>query len=802
MEKTLFRHALALIALLSYLFATAQTRPFTVKDDIEMERFNEPLPSSGEGSPNLARLSPDGKVLAIVTTRGIIATNKVRSTISLCDVHAAKHYLTASQDDHPPKRKVIAQLDSLPHHSEANAYAPVIKDMRWSTDSTHLYFRGEDSRGVHHLYSVKTDGTDMQVLSPGTRDVWRYEVGDNVIVYKATEVPDTKATFSPATGSAEAIDGRSIPEILFPVENGSFLAKTWKLWTVRLSGKGQTTVAVDHYRVRAPESMSASSLWDPIAISPVGDQVVMLKPVDSVPSSWSGYDPSIGHDSMQYRSDDPALVADDNQMRPRVYTLINLQTGRETSLLDAPEGLTLGYLDHNQIVWSSDGRRVLLANTFMPLRTGSEKKATTSRPCVIASVDLPSLKSSCLIFNSQGSKNFTGDIFTGGIHAAFGSNDDHIVIAYGDGQQGDLRRCFHYEHNEWTESHSKTEARATPLARGHASDVQKNGGPLRFEVKQGLNDSPKLWVTDADSGASKVLWDPNPQLGHLEFGEASVFKWKDRTGREWTGGLVKPVGYVQGKKYPLVIQLYEFDPHTFLTDGSWPTAFAARHLASVGFVVLQIEKDMVMRGGNEAQEHLEAYLSAINALAADDLIDRSRVGLVGFSTTAWYVENALIQCPTLFGAATIADGLDHSYMQYHLSDERSAALQQMDEDIIGARPVGDGLKRWLQAALGFNLDKIRTPLRIEAIRPFSLLGEWEIYSSLKMQGKPVDLIYFPNSRHIHQGPQARLESQQGNVDWMRFWLQGYEDSDPQKANQYRRWERLRSWQKRAPQELP
>ena len=92
---------------------------------------------------------------------------------------------------------------------------------------------------------------------------------------------------------------------------------------------------------------------------------------------------------------------------------------------------------------------------------------------------------------------------------------------------------------------------------------------------------------------------------------------------------------------------------------------------------------------------------------------------------------------------------------------------------------------------GFHLDQIQTPLRIEAIAPISILQEWEIYSSLRMQNKPVDLIYFPAGTHIHQRPLERLASQQGNVDWFRFWLQGYEDLDPSKHSEYLRWEKLR-----------
>ncbi len=32
------------------------------------------------------------------------------------------------------------------------------------------------------------------------------------------------------------------------------------------------------------------------------------------------------------------------------------------------------------------------------------------------------------------------------------------------------------------------------------------------------------------------------------------------------------------------------------------------------------------------------------------------------------------------------------------------------------------------------------------------------------------------------------------VDWFRFWLQGYEDPDPAKAEQYKRWRELRKLQ--------
>jgi dipeptidyl aminopeptidase/acylaminoacyl peptidase len=138
----------------------------------------------------------------------------------------------------------------------------------------------------------------------------------------------------------------------------------------------------------------------------------------------------------------------------------------------------------------------------------------------------------------------------------------------------------------------------------------------------------------------------------------------------------------------------------------------------------------------------------------------------------------------------VADGADFSYVQYLFDGDDSGH----DERIHGGKPLGKNLANYMSLSVASNSDKIKAPLRIEAISPYSVLDEWELFSSLKMQHKPVDLIYFPDGQHILQKPLERLASQQGNVDWFRFWLQGYEDPDPGKADQYKRWQHLKDLQ--------
>lgn len=57
--------------------------------------------------------------------------------------------------------------------------------------------------------------------------------------------------------------------------------------------------------------------------------------------------------------------------------------------------------------------------------------------------------------------------------------------------------------------------------------------------------------------------------------------------------------------------------------------------------------------------------------------------------------------------------------------------------------------------------------------------------------------------HVLTNPRVRFASQQGSVDWFRFWLQGYERTEPvveagetkeSLEAQYQRWRGLRQMQ--------
>jgi len=147
-----------------------------------------------------------------------------------------------------------------------------------------------------------------------------------------------------------------------------------------------------------------------------------------------------------------------------------------------------------------------------------------------------------------------------------------------------------------------------------------------------------------------------------------------------------------------------------------------------------------------------------------------------------------------FAAADLADGVDYSYFQYLTYPNADPIAANEFEQVYGGPPYGKGLSQWLKQSSAFLMDKIETPLRIQALNPVSLLSDWHWYSGLLRLGKPVEMIYIPEGTHILEKPWDRMISQQGNVDWFCFWLKGQEDPDPTKAEQYARWRELRKLQ--------
>jgi hypothetical protein len=111
--------------------------------------------------------------------------------------------------------------------------------------------------------------------------------------------------------------------------------------------------------------------------------------------------------------------------------------------------------------------------------------------------------------------------------------------------------------------------------------------------------------------------------------------------------------------------------------------------------------------------------------------------------------------------------------------------------VAGAPAWGAGLPFWLARAPAFASDKITAPILFSAGDPWHLIEVWQLYASLREQGKPVELQYIRGGQHNLRKIAHVHAHQEMLLDWFDFWLNDHEDPNPAKTLQYGRWRTLK-----------
>jgi len=760
---------------LSNAFSEDAKRRFTVADDIELSHFGDPY----MGGIVPITFSRDGRFFVVDTERGRIDLDRPESTLRVYRTREVEEFLRS-----PRSETERSPLWIITKSSYRNG--PIITHIQWLRDSSGFAFLAKTSAGKNQLFLGDLDTQKIVPLTPPAEQVIAFDIRDrNHYVYciQSPRLAETAMRESQAT--AVDAEGYNIFGLLFGGNDD--------LPFIKLSGHDLGELwAVDDgkpFEVRdgsgEPIPIRREGQWA-LALSPDGRSVVTALAVRDVPPEWEAMYPS-ANNSAVYRikpgHQDAASL--DQSVSVSEYVRIRLSDGQVMQLTNAPVGVAAGWWGSLKSAWSSSGQFVVLPNTFMPPDQQSEKSQGTA-PCT-AVVDIASKKISCVErfqAPSTAGEDEESYRFLGGVEFV-GRTSTRLEMRY-----------MRSNGTEQIEHHSRGPGGTWAIDPAATRDETVPGRPVDAVVEQGMNAPPVLVGVDHQTGASKMIWNPNPQLEQIQLGDESVFRWKDDTGRDWIGGLYKPPDAAPGRRYPLVIQTHGFREKSFDPAGVFPSAFAAQELAAADIVVLQVEDCPIRITNEEASCQIAGYKAAIKQLAAAGLIDPDRVGIIGFSRTCYYVMAALTD-PTLhLRAASITDGIILGYAEYMMSWNVWNNESAHGADImIGAPPFGEGLEDWLEHSPEFNLDKISAPLQIVAIGRPSALALWEPYAGLNYLHKPADFVLLPGvGTHVLTNPAQRAASQTGTVDWFRFWLKGEVDPNPQKREQYDRWRGLRDLQ--------
>ena len=328
------------------------------------------------------------------------------------------------------------------------------------------------------------------------------------------------------------------------------------------------------------------------------------------------------------------------------------------------------------------------------------------------------------------------------------------------------------------------------LTEGALASVQKPSTPY---VEQSFDQRPRLVVKNTDGG-EQVLIDPDDWLDSRTLGRIESTEFHRKDGRTIKAIVYYPPRFAPGKRYPLVIQTHGVNESKFSLNGI-SRNFPGEALAAKDIVVAQVQEniDPSAPDTDEWKQGEASYEAVIDGLVRSGVADRDRVGIQAWSRTGGEV--AYMEA---FSKQHLAAAMFINSATYGIWDYLSEGSDREIEASMGASPYGSGLPVWQRESADFNANMVRTPTLIG--NSDTLFAMWNWYSALRHFDVPAEYWFFAKGSHDLFQVRHRIQFNQLVVDWFDYWLNGREDLDPTKREQYERWEEMCSSQIRRDKE--
>jgi len=301
--------------------------------------------------------------------------------------------------------------------------------------------------------------------------------------------------------------------------------------------------------------------------------------------------------------------------------------------------------------------------------------------------------------------------------------------------------------------------------------------PVAVGVGQGASHPSRAFMVDLRNGRTTLLDEPmSPVISQIELGKVQDWSFRSALGDEIKGRVYYPYHFDKSKKYPLIVYYYGgTNPVSRTFDGRYPF-----HLyAAKGYVVYVIQPSGATGFG---QEFSARHVNAWGKYTADEIIegtkkfcdahpfiDRAKIGCIGASYGGFMT--MYLQTKTdIFAAAVSHAGISditsywgEGYWGYAYSGAASAeSYPWNNKDLyVGQSPL-------------FFADKINTPLLLlhGDVDTNVPVGESiQMFTALKILGKPVELITVAGEDHHIIDYDKRIRWNNSIFAWFAKWLQ-------------------------------
>ena len=286
------------------------------------------------------------------------------------------------------------------------------------------------------------------------------------------------------------------------------------------------------------------------------------------------------------------------------------------------------------------------------------------------------------------------------------------------------------------------------------------------------SEPPEAYVLEMAAKTPVQVSAANTNLSKPPLGETREIRWKSTDGKEIEGLLTLPVGYEQGKRYPLILNIHGGPSGAFTetfigSAGLYPIAtFASR-----GYAVLRPNpRGSVGYGGKFRASNVNDWgggdykdlMAGVDHVIGMGVADPNRLAVMGWSYGG-YMTNWVITQTNRFKAAATGAGLSDLISMWGTNDIPST-LDDYFEGTAYEQP-----ERYIKMSPLYHVQNVTTPTLIlhgEIDPRVPTTQGYEMYRALKRRGVDTAMVVYPRTQHGPQEPKFVLDIMQRHLDWV------------------------------------
>jgi dipeptidyl aminopeptidase/acylaminoacyl peptidase len=291
---------------------------------------------------------------------------------------------------------------------------------------------------------------------------------------------------------------------------------------------------------------------------------------------------------------------------------------------------------------------------------------------------------------------------------------------------------------------------------------------------------PELYVAPASKlSAPRKLTSFSDQIKDWTIGTREMISWKSTDGTTIHGVLHKPADYQADRKYPLLVVVHGGPTAISRPSRVYPAGpYPVEQWLAKGALVLEPnyrgsagygEKFRSLNVRNLGVGDAWDVLSGVDHLIAQGLVDKDRMGVMGWSQGGYISAFLATHERQIFKAISVGAGISN-WMTYYVNTD----IHPFTRQYLKATPWDDP-QIYAKTSPMTYIKNAKTPTLIqhgEFDTRVPTPNGYELYQGLQDVGVPVQLIIYKGFGHGLNKPKAARAAMQHNADWFEKYIWG------------------------------